>query len=630
MRIELALENTYAPEGAQKDFKVTCRLADSDMVAYARIETKAHECGVAEYHILEQMYKSGVREGILLDNIQDMVRKKRYGDDVMVAAGEAPIHGKDSELKHVVELGDLPDYEKLQSAGMAASNKGTMVEANALLAQIIPNTIGKDGFTVKGRTIEANHGKKIDFKAGDNVLLSEDGMKFYSVFSGYAGFRRGKLSIDLEGSEDFKSYIHFSKNKMDATLVITPGSKKKYDFSENWYRLLLETHGICFGVNETVYRTIPKKLNGTYTVKVAEGLHPIKGINAALVERYREHSNNDVFIHVSKGDLLVEKKPAKKGFRGKNVLGEMIPYSGGQDVSIQHGSGTSLSEDGTKLYADDNGYISFVGGKYSVIKCSDVNCEHEKNEYASNEMIRINGDVPKGISIKSDHHIEIVGNVHSADIVAGGILCVRGAVKDCKDKTIQSGHDMVIEHASNARLWSGKNIYVKNHVENCELIAGGGVFNCHGTDCTLSGCRVVAEGEDELVDMGLVQDHPTSVLVGVPEPLKEDYHNASKEIIDSKNKLKSIGEKLSRMDKSGEKNEELRTRLANAETMLRERLKGGREKLSKLEASIITISEDGTKISSRYTVNSNAVIQIGDKKYTAEADLEKCILNLSN
>lgn len=630
MRIELALENTYAPEGAPKGFKVVCRLADSDMVAYAKIDTQENECEITEYHILEQMYKTGVREGILLDNIQDMVRKKRYGDEVMVAAGEQPTHGKDSSLKHIIELGELPDYEKLQSAGTAASKKGTMVEANIPLAEIIPHSDGKDGFNVKGRTLEANHGKNIKFEPGDNVILSEDGRKFYSVFAGYAGFRNGKLCVDLEGSEDFKSYIHFSKNKMEATLVITPGTKKKYDFTENWYRLLLESHGINFGVNETAYRTIPRKLSGTYTVKVAEGLHPIKGINATLVERYRESENNDVFIHVSKGDLLIEKKPAKKGFRGKNVLGDMIPYSGGADVSIQGGGGTTLSEDGSKLYADENGYISFVGGKYSVIKCSDVNCDHDKNEYSYDEMVRINGDIPNGISIKSEHHIEVVGNVRNANIVAGGILCVRGEVSDCKDNTIQSGHDMVLDRASNARLWSGKNIYIKNHVDNCELIAGGAVYNCHGTDCTLSGCRVVAEGDDELVELGLVQDHPTSILVGVPEPMKDDYHSASREIIDSRKKLESVNKKLSLMDKNGEKNEELRAKLEHAETTLKERLRGGREKLSRLEASIITVSKDGTKISSKYTVNSNAVIQIGDKKYAAEANLEKCILNLSN
>ena len=69
---------------------------------------------------------------------------------------------------------------------------------------------------------------------------------------------------------------------------------------------------------------------------------------------------------VEKGDVLITKKPAIHGSRGRNIKGEEVTPIPAKDIVILPGDGATVNEAGTIFSATTDGYVDFGNKRLGV------------------------------------------------------------------------------------------------------------------------------------------------------------------------------------------------------------------------------------------------------------------------
>lgn len=158
---------------------------------------------------------------------------------------------------------------------------------------------------------------------------------------------------------------------------------------------------------------------------IAEGINPEKGENAKLVyykiapkkptldlKNNANHYEMNLINNVVKGEWLGEKVSAKKGKDGKNVYGEILPGSLGEDrhLKFDHKSVECIMKDNIHtLVANKNGAVLKKGGKITVdnllIISGDVDYDTGNIDFDGNVEIR--GTVKDQFSVKATKDISI-------------------------------------------------------------------------------------------------------------------------------------------------------------------------------------------------------------------------------
>ncbi|NLK38321.1 MAG: DUF342 domain-containing protein [Epulopiscium sp.] len=152
--------------------------------------------GLTREEIMDLIHEHNITTGIHEKYVNRLVKFPVYDIYFLIAAGKAPINGKDGQLvcHFETEKGGLVIDENgmVDFKNLAHENQ---VHKDDLLADIIPPTQGEDGYTIFGETVPAKAGNPVIDPAGNNTYLSEDGLKIYSAINGNAILQNGKISV---------------------------------------------------------------------------------------------------------------------------------------------------------------------------------------------------------------------------------------------------------------------------------------------------------------------------------------------------------------------------------------------------------------------------------------------------
>jgi uncharacterized protein (DUF342 family) len=147
--------------------------------------------------------EAGVEKGLQAQQVEQATDKTKGGEpvrDILIAQGQEPQHGEDTELEIQVQLasGQRLTVREDGQADYRSQDKITVVKAGALLARLDPPTAGTDGWDVTGKPIPARRGSARYVHVGKNVECreEEDGsLQYFAKIDGELDYRGSSIDV---------------------------------------------------------------------------------------------------------------------------------------------------------------------------------------------------------------------------------------------------------------------------------------------------------------------------------------------------------------------------------------------------------------------------------------------------
>lgn len=156
-------------------------------------------------HIMELMARMKVRAGIDEDAILMALEEHPYCTDIIVARGKLPTPGRDGTIVYHFDTDSTirPELREDGTVDFFKLNNLHQCTKGQVLAEIIPEEKGENGFDVYGSVLLAREVKKAVFDHGRNLEKSKDGLKLISMVDGHVSLVENAVFVsDVYSVED--------------------------------------------------------------------------------------------------------------------------------------------------------------------------------------------------------------------------------------------------------------------------------------------------------------------------------------------------------------------------------------------------------------------------------------------
>ena len=179
-------------------------------------------------HLLDM---AEVRHGIQEATIEKLCREGlgTEAQGYLLARGEPARHGVDAHIAYAFDLEPRPGaFRPDGTIDLKQRNTVVTVAVDALLGELVPETAGQRGMTVKGERIQARDGERQSFSAGRNVRIEEsegENPRFYSEIEG--SVRRDGDGLHVEKVHSIDGDVDYTTGNIETTAdVVIEGSVK--------------------------------------------------------------------------------------------------------------------------------------------------------------------------------------------------------------------------------------------------------------------------------------------------------------------------------------------------------------------------------------------------------------------
>ncbi len=147
--------------------------------------------------ILALLDQAGVKAGIDEKKIEEHLTARSYLTEFIVAQGKAPRNGSNAEIKYLfnVDHSVKPKSNEDGSVDFHSLDIISRVKADDVVAEMIPADPGDPGMDVRGNMIKPAQVKKLNFRFGRNLHVSDDGLKLISDVSGHVSLDGDRVSV---------------------------------------------------------------------------------------------------------------------------------------------------------------------------------------------------------------------------------------------------------------------------------------------------------------------------------------------------------------------------------------------------------------------------------------------------
>lgn len=438
-----------------------------------------------------------------------------------------------------------------------------------------------------------------------------------------------------------KSYVRITEDKTEAWLYLcAPDDGTKYEKGE--IMRYLQLNNVVAGINESHVAAMCKKQIYEREVKVASSVKGDPGREGYFefffnTEKPKPKINKDGTVdyrsmslvqNVTEGDKLAVYHPAVQGTSGRDVTGAFEKANAYRELRPLMGKGISNENDPNEYYATMSGKIEYdkESNKLSVVEVYEVQggCD-----YANNALVEFNGDViihgniEAGVTVHAGKSLTVDGVVESANISAGGDVCLKRGMQGSGKGMINAGGNVFTEFLEYARVKAGgavqSNVILNSNVESGNtvtltgkkgLIAGGSVHAMLGVTCQ---------------NMGNASEIKTCVHVGVLPEIMEKRAEVSQEYAKLNAELDEIVVGMARIlrvrQQTGELSEQLQGHLETLKKKKDEVYKKCMEmkkEVDRLEALVVKAREAKIRISGN--IYKGTVISIDDRQMPIQKD----------
>ncbi len=163
-------------ETVEQVTEMRIRISRDGMTAFLDLSAKPEEpYPFTVETIMQALRERGVIEGILNEEIQEIVAQRRYVSDFPVARGQDPEGGEDARIEFLFDPSPKPySQDTLGSVDWREINLIQKVVENQPVARKIPAREGKPGKTVTGRTAEPRKVRDARIPMGRGTKIDEN------------------------------------------------------------------------------------------------------------------------------------------------------------------------------------------------------------------------------------------------------------------------------------------------------------------------------------------------------------------------------------------------------------------------------------------------------------------------
>lgn len=184
-----------APENSHKD-NFVLEVA-GDMMSASIMVFKPDDSDITREELIKFLNDNGIVYGINEESVNKILAGKCFYEDVNIANGTPPVHGKDGyfeytfnpnpETKPIIMPDGTVDYNTL--------GKYELVYKDQLLAVYHPLTPGKNGSNIEGEILKADDAIDLPPLKLNNVDYYKDTMEYYSCSEGKVTVKDGTLKV---------------------------------------------------------------------------------------------------------------------------------------------------------------------------------------------------------------------------------------------------------------------------------------------------------------------------------------------------------------------------------------------------------------------------------------------------
>jgi uncharacterized protein len=256
------------------------------------------------------------------------------------------------------------------------------------------------------------------------------------------------LEIEIGEQRDASCEIVLSDDKMQALMTLTPNFGGVAMTLTAVKKCLLEKN-IVWGIVSDIEIEEAIKQGEICEFVIAQGLEPVHGQDTQFVslidgvssKKCQPLVNEDGIVDfrelgstitiVNKDEVLMYRTPPVIGKEGKNVLGEVVLPSGGNDIAF---SGDRKGVDLNPL--DKNQLISMITGQPVLVPNGIIvlpvltvkRVDLQSGNIRFNGSVIVTGDVKEGMKVHALEDITVEGNVFNAKLECLGNLTINGSV----------------------------------------------------------------------------------------------------------------------------------------------------------------------------------------------------------
>lgn len=160
---------------------------------------------ISKAHIMEMLGHYRIRAGIDEDAIQTALEERPYCSDIVIARGKMPTVGRDASIVYHFETNSSvrPELREDGTVDFFKLNNLHRCTKGQVLAEIIPEERGENGFDVYGSVMLAREVKKAVFDYGRNIEKSKDGLQLISMVDGHVSLVDNAVFVsDVYSVED--------------------------------------------------------------------------------------------------------------------------------------------------------------------------------------------------------------------------------------------------------------------------------------------------------------------------------------------------------------------------------------------------------------------------------------------
>lgn len=225
------------PEGKRLASEIEVEIAGDEMSAAVTVHPpRKGAAPPSAEDVADTAADHGVTAGIDRERIEKLLLRKEFDTPVVIARGKEPVHGESGRVLYHFNTNRGKPYLEMDFGriNLKELNFIENVDKGALLAELLPPIRPEDGFTVTGRTLQAESGTEgTILGAGENTRLNDEKDRLYAVCDGNVKLDRGKVFVEAvvtvenvnyeTGNIDFEGSVVVNGSVADGFIVKAGG-----------------------------------------------------------------------------------------------------------------------------------------------------------------------------------------------------------------------------------------------------------------------------------------------------------------------------------------------------------------------------------------------------------------------
>lgn len=354
---------------------------------------------------------------------------------------------------------------------------------------------------------------------------------------------------------DAEVHLYMPKGNMCALICAFPPIGNGKPLDQETVNEALEKAKIIYGIDQELAEKIVAEKQFFKIFRIALGDPAIPGKDGEIIEHiprqefltFEEdetgrvnYKDLNLFRNIEKGELICDIIAPEEGQDGMDIKGNVLKGKDGTAPRVPAGSHTVITPDGSRLVAEQDGYISFQSEKFRVenrlVINGDVDMSVGNQDFLGD--IFIQGDVFSGFTIKATGNVFISGLVEGAEIIAGENISIGSGMNGNNRGTLHAGDSVQSSFLENAKVYANGNVNTKSMV-SCDVYCDGSIDVSQGAGILVGGAITAGKSVTAKI-IGSKAYRKTELYLGVMPETKTKRDQKELELKSIKNTRENL------------------------------------------------------------------------------------------